>query len=206
MGKQWTVERMWDGQPCAILVSGPSMSQEVADAVRYSPMHRVIVVNNTWELAPWADLLYAADPAWWKVFHEKTKAFQGMKATCSAVPYDDVMQLKDTGQEGFDPNPGSIRTGGNSGYQAMHIAAQLGVSRILLCGFDMRGKHWHGRHKEPLRDHGEGIFDKWIKRFSTLAPELAKRNIEVVNCTPGSALTLWPFMPLKQAIEERAAL
>jgi hypothetical protein len=67
----------------------------------------------------------------------------------------------------------------------------------------MRGGHWHKKHESPLRDHGEGIYPRWIKRFATLAGPLAARGIEVINCTPGSALTTWPFMPLEQALQQQ---
>ena len=86
----------------------------------------------------------------------------------------------------------------------MHIAAHAGCKRILLCGFDMHGGHWHERHVYPLREHGEGIFERWIARFETLAPELAKRGIETINCTPGSSLKCFPTMDLSEALEARA--
>jgi hypothetical protein len=43
--------------------------------------------------------------------------------------------------------PGVIGSGGNSGFQALNIAAQFGATRILLIGFDMhaaKGAHWYG--------------------------------------------------------------
>lgn len=182
------------------------MGPAVVEAVRVCPEIRVIAVNNTWRLARWADVLFAADATWWKQYHEETKGFVGLKATCdgSGTPFDDVLQLKESGKEGFDDNPATIRTGGNSGYAAVHIAAHLGCSRILLCGFDMRGGHWHERHKYPLRDAGDGIFPRWIARFQTLAPELAKRGIEVLNCTPGSALQCFRAVELTEALGARA--
>lgn len=182
------------------------MSAEVVAAVRAAVHHRVIVVNNTYELAPWADLLYAADGKWWEVNHKATLKFYGLKVTCTPVPFDDVLQLRDTGRDGFDPDPSCVRTGGNSGYQAVHVAAHLGAARILLCGFDMHGGHWHERHKDPLREHGEGIYARWIQRFETLAPPLKERGVEVINCTPGSALHVWPHETLESALQlERIA-
>lgn len=169
------------------------MSAEVAEYVRRNGDWRAIAVNNTHELARWVDLLYAADSTWWQEHHAKTSGFLGMKVCAEQTPFPDVLWIRESGREGFDPNPAAIRSGGNSGYGAIHIAAHLGCKRILLFGFDMRGGHWHPKHKRPLREHGEGIFARWIPRFATLAPELAKRGIEVVNCTPGSALTCFPM-------------
>jgi hypothetical protein len=177
------------------------MSSAVAELVRTSISHRVVVVNNTVSLAPWADMLYAADAAWWKVHEKDAAAFQGLKVTCSDVASADVLRLREGDREGFADTPDTVCTGGNSGYQAIHVAAHAGCTRILLCGFDMHGGHWHERHDPPLREHGEAIYARWVPRFNTLAPALAARGIEVINCTPGSALKLWPFVPLAQALE-----
>lgn len=186
---QWTVPRMWEGQTIAVLASGPSMSQEVCDLVHRTPGVQAIAINETWRLAPWATMLYAADPEWW-TFHgnRALREFRGLKVSC--MPVNGVLQLRNSGTEGFDPDPSAVRTGGNSGYQALHIAAHAGAARVLLCGFDMRGgaDHWHGRHPHPLKQTDDEQFARWIRRFGTLAPVLAKRGVDVVNCTPGSAL------------------
>ena len=185
---------MWEGQVVAILASGPSMSQAVADKCR---QFRTIAINNTFRLAPWADMLYAADALWW-MFTE-WQGFAGLKVTCDETATNDVLHVRHTGPQGFDPDPSCVKTGSNSGYQAIHIAAHAGCKRILLCGYDMRGGHWHEPHRRPLRDHGEGIYARWIPAFDTLKPELDKRWIEVINCTPGSALKCFPMMSLDEA-------
>jgi hypothetical protein len=208
MATPWRIEPMWQGQPCAVLASGPSMSADVAECVRRAATYRVIAVNNTFRLAPWADMLYAADAGWWSFHKKEALAFDGHKVTCTDNPFPEVLKLREGAREGFDADPGTVCTGGNSGYQAIHVAAHCGSTRILLCGFDMHGAHWHERHEPPLREHGEGLYAKWIARFATLAPPLAARGIEVINCTPGSALTVWPFVPLSEAlgvVEERGA-
>ncbi len=163
---------------------------------------RTITINNTWELAPWADMMYAADASWWNKYHPYTGRFTGLKVSASEEcgRYADVLCLQYSERNGFDPDPAFVTKGGNSGFQAIHIAAHAGGSRILLCGFDMRGGHWHGRHTYPLREHGDGIFAEWIERMATLKAPLAERGIEIINCTPGSALKCWPFIPLEEAL------
>ena len=196
--RPWIAPR-WDNETCIVLASGESMSQQVADDARATGF-RSIVVNSTFKLAPWADVLYAADALWWEVTRG-ARDFAGIKVGCdidrTIVP--GVQYLHFTGVEGFDPTPGCVRTGNNSGYQAVHVAAQAGCARILLCGFDMRGGHWHERHPRPLRDHGEGIYGGWIREFNKLAPILERRGVEVINCTPNSALTCFCCMSLDEA-------
>ena len=138
-----------------------------------------------------------------------------MKVTCDdAAPVHELPELlvlKESGRVGFDPDPAYLRTGGNGGYQAIHLAVHAGASRILLCGYDMRfvnnQVHWHGRHANPLRDAGEGIFPQWLDWYATLveALELREEKVEVLNCTPGSALRGWPKVELEEALAGVAA-
>lgn len=192
MKREWAVEPMWAGATCAILASGPSMSAAVAETVRTHADVRVIAVNNTFKLARWADVLYAADERWWTKYHAETTGFLGLKVCAEQTPFPDVLLIDQTG-------------GGGSGYGALaKIAVPAGCVRVLLCGFDMHGGHWHAKHEAPLRNAGEGIYRKWMGQFEALAPELAKRGVEVLNCTPGSALKCFPAVSLDAALAPRA--
>jgi hypothetical protein len=192
---------MWEGRTVAVLASGPSMSAKVADRVRAAGLPTV-VTNDTWRLAPWADVLYAADRSWWEHYWKEVEPLPALKVGCEpGCKLPGVNWMRDTGREGFDPNPSCIRTGGNSGYQAIHLAAHAGARYIVLCGFDMHGAHWHGRHPDPLRNAGPGMFDKWVPRFATLERELSARGVRVVNCTPGTALRYWPCFDLDTVLE-----
>lgn len=186
---------MWTGRTVAVLASGPSMTPRVADAVRSIP---TIVINDTFRLAPWAALLYAADAAWWRA-NPDAAAFAGLKVSADTVP--GVEQLMVTGTAGFDPDPSCLRTGSNSGYQGVHIAAQAGAARILLCGFDLNarhGAHWFGPHTKPgLHNTAPETFARFVRRFEELAPILAARGVEVINCTPDSALRCFPVADLE---------
>lgn len=188
---------MWEGDTVAVLASGPSMSQIVADKVRAARI-RAIVVNDTYRLAPWADLLYAADRRWWEANPEAATEFAGVKLVGqSGVFLPGVQVMMRSGTSGFDPNPKFVRTGNNSGYAAVHVAIHAGAARILLCGFDMHGTHWFGSHtKRGLRNPNPGSFAAWIARFA----DLRGRGAEILNCTPGSKLTAFPFVELDEAL------
>ncbi len=148
------------------------------DAVRAAGVP-AIAVNDAFLLAPWADVLYAADAQWWGVHAQTALKFAGLKMTADpSVHYRAVLKLKQTGKTGYDPTPGCVRTGGNGGYQALHVAIQAGARRILLLGFDMGGTHFFGRHRDGLRNTPDQTFANWIPRFSALA----KVGAEVINC------------------------
>lgn len=190
----FAVPRMFEGETVAVLATGQSMSQEVADSVRELPC---IAVNDAFRLAPWAAMLIAADKRWWDA-NPEAMGFAGLKISSQpgAVNY-----LRPSGSMGFDPDPSRIRTGGNSGYQAVHVAIQAGAKRILLLGFDMHGTHYFGPHTKKVGGRALGNpnpekFRVWLDRFGGLA----NRGAEIINCTPGSALGAFPMARLDEVM------
>jgi len=95
--------------------------------------------------------------------------------------------------------PGLIHHGKNSGYQAINVAYLLGCTRIILLGYDMKGgpeAHFFGLHPEGLRrcpDYG-----KFVAAFRSIDPD--EYGIEIINCTPGSALDAFPKRPLDEVL------
>lgn len=196
------------------------MSREVADYVKGKC--RVIAVSNQGipnridgtihpALAPWADVLLASDSRWWRE-HPEAREFAGLKITvdppggCERLKMHDVISMKNGGPVLFDDRKTHLGGGGNSGFHAVHLAAHFGAKRILLCGFDMHMSegpskavnHWFGEH--AWRPKFFIPFDLFVKRFTAAAPQFKKRGIEIINCTPGSALKCFPFMSLKEAL------
>ena len=167
------------------------MSQEVADSVKGLP---TIAINNTYQLAPWAAMLYAADAEWWG-FHNPD--FAGLKVSLMRVA--GVKTLVNAGVVGYCDETDRIHTLGNSGAQALQIAVKAGAKRVLLCGYDMQGCHWHGKHPKPLRNTEPENYAQWCERYKELAKHLRTR-CEVINCTEDSALTCFPKMSLDAAL------
>jgi len=176
------------------------MSADVARQVRAANIP-TIAINDTAKLAPWADILYACDYSWWMHHYEWALKHGGLKVTCDdSVPFPQVLCLKQSGKSGFDPDPTCIRTGNNGGYQSLHIAIQAAAKRILLCGYDMQGGHWFGRHPPNLADDPDVHRREFIPEFEKLAPLLPELDVEVINCMPGSALRCFPFGNLEDEL------
>jgi hypothetical protein len=70
---------------------------------------------------------------------------------------------------------------------------------MILLGFDMHGDHWHGKH-EGLPNPNPALFADWIQRFAVLATDLEAEGVEVVNCSPGTALRCFPTADLETAL------
>lgn len=127
-----------------------------------------------------------------------------MKRYPDLVPVLASMKVK-----GFilDDSPG-IWWGGNSGIQGLNLLIKAGVRKIAMVGFDMRvdlGLHFFGRHVRPLNNPSRDSVRKWRARLDGEAPRLAAAGIEVINCSPISALTAFPKMTLAQALAHFAA-
>ena len=100
----------------------------------------------------------------------------------------------------FD-RPAELGDGGNSGFQALNLAIQMGARRVVLVGFDMRidlGRHWHGDHGPGLNNPRDTSVVRWRRAFDASAPILQSLGVEVFNASPSSALEAFP----KRTLEE----
>jgi len=182
----WTIPRSFERGVVAVLCGGESMTQRQADLVHIAGVP-AIAVNSTFRMAPWAWMLYAADPEWWQ--HPANRAaqdFQGLRVSCQGVK--GVHLLRNAGLLGYSTDADCVHTLGNSGAQALQIACKTGAARVLLLGMDMHGGHWHGEHPPGLRSTLQETYAKWVQRITAAAPAMLATGVDIVNCTPGSAL------------------
>lgn len=190
----------------AVVASGPSAAKAGVDRLRGRA--KVIAINESWRLAPWADILYACDANWW-ILRGGVKEFKGLKLTFEdkAIKlYPDVRKLhvERYGNLLLFGDRGRVGSGGNGGFQSLNLAAQMMPRKILLVGFDMRidlGGHWHPPHPPPLSNPTTySNLPRWIKALDTAADRLRKMGIEVINCSLVSKLTAYRKMTLEEAL------
>lgn len=150
------------------------------------------MVNTTFQLAPWADALFAMDCAWWQKYHkEVTETFQGKCYTVNNIgkQFSNLNTMK---------RPFTAH--GNSGAGAVHMAARFGAAKIILLGYDCQhtnGKrHWHGDHPSGLGN--ACVVSRWPKQFVLLRDSL--KNVTVINCTRKTALFAFPVGRLEEEL------
>jgi hypothetical protein len=177
----------WPGATVVCIASGPSLTSAQCEAVRQ-----------------WRN-------ARWRMYHdEASRAFAGEFWTqdeelfgsgYGMLRYSAVRLIASEKAPGLSRRPGVIHQGQNSGYQVVGLAHQAGAHRIVLLGYDMHdrgGSHWHGNHPPGL--HSLPSFDEWLVNFQVLARDLDSEGIEVINCTPGSALSCFKQSELTEVL------
>lgn len=194
------VPRLWLGEVAVCIASGPSLTPEDVEYCRGKA--RVLVINTSLLLAPWADAFHACDLRVWQWHRTAALAFGGLKFSmdAGAAAYGATV-LKNGGVWGLSSDPTTICNGRNSGYQGINIASLLGVSTIVLLGYDMQpgptgASHWHGEHPNK----GQPPYSACVAAFKSLVAPLAEAGIAVVNCTPRTALTCFPHADLREVL------
>ena len=185
---------IWRGETVACIASGPSLRQEDCDAIQKSGICS-IVVNTSYRKAPFADILYAMDPGWWRMNHEAVLAsgFRGQLWGSSGT----AKWAKSTQGKLWPVNFS------NSGSGAISMAVVTGAKRVLLTGYDCQltggKKHWHDDHPFPL-SNAQSV-KSWPYQFSLVAKYAAAHSVKVINCTRSTALLCFPRGDLREELE-----
>lgn len=187
-----------------VVASGPSLIARDVRKVR--GRGTVCVVNSSWKMAPWANVLYASDWHWWRQHRVALRSFAGRKVSNrqrslsfgaeEVVPASFCKEAEGLGIS-------RINWGGNSGYQAINLAYLEGATEIALLGFDMQytygQKHWHEDHVR-CAGNADNV-EEWVPRFDALAADLDRLGVRVVNCTRHTALKCFEQMTIDQYLE-----
>lgn len=187
------------------MATGPSASEINLEPGKGKA--RFLAIKDAWQLCRWADLLYGCDGHWWQA-HNGVPQFEGPKATADRIIARrwGFLWVEIGSAQKHDMlfgQVGAVGWGGNSGFHAINLAAQFGARRILLVGFDMRvdkGPHFFGDHKYDRRPTEKSV-SQWRALLDAQAPVLKARGIEVINCSPVSALRGFPKQSLEASLE-----
>ena len=229
----WTIAPEWTGETCFIIAGGPSaadagvelLAPDAAAASRTSfggaAERKVIAINSSYGIAPFADILFFADPRWWRgepergnIGHRDRPEFHAFLGGASRGPrlvttsphvHDDrVLRLRRGAPPGLAVDRSTVTLCWTSVTAAMNIAVHLGVACIVLVGVDGGPgpppdfrTHHHEPHPWPARAENWG---KQAADLASLAEPLAARGITVLNASPNSAITCWRRTTLAAAL------
>lgn len=177
------------------IASGPSLTaadcERVARWREQGADRRVIAVNCSWHLAPFADILYAGDRAWWKHYGDEASAFAGQRWTRSedAAVRRGIRHFACRSE--FE----------NSGFQAVELALSLGAKTVYLLGYDMQWEefpHWHADHPRDM-GNAEDVA-KWREKFDDAQMRFFAQGLRVVNISRETALKRYPRRSIDEAL------
>lgn len=192
------------GPACVIVASGPSAGA-AADRLASVPGSALIVVNDSWRLAPHAGVLYACDPEW--IRHHAAavaEGFKGERVTQSAIAAAKHGWGRVVGRQlpGLSTKPGEIHFNDNSGAQAINLAVGRGFRCLVLVGFDMghlgKREHWFGDHPNPLRNGSP--YHKFVANMGRVGADLHALGVQAINTSPVNRLRMFPRMDLEDAL------
>lgn len=179
------------GRTVVCIASGPSLTEDDCALVEISG-HAVIVINNSWRLAPFADVLLAGDGAWWDAYVAEV-TIPAERVCCGEAA------AKRHGIEFFKPRQAHW----NSGMAAIWYAQAQGAARVVLLGYDCKAqhgkRHWHGDH-DRTKNPPMTTISGWARNFARMPV-----GGPVVNSSRDTAITRWPRVPLELALQSEAA-
>lgn len=195
------VPSSWVGQTAVCIGTGPSLTPE--DVAFCRGRARVVAIKNAIDYAPWADCLYSCGSDagnWWQRHGDRLADFSGLRFTLDPSAAKWATVLKNTGFAGLESDPSGLRTGKNSGFQAINLAVLLGAAKIILLGYDMMPAgdrdHFFGSNPSRMRPP----FEAFRPMFDTLIEPLKALGVRVINASRVTALEVFERMSLAEAL------
>lgn len=195
----------WSRETGIIVASGPTASK--VPLIKAQGKAKFVAINNSWKLAPWADILFACDMSWWK-YNNGAPEFKGMKVTIEEKVIRDfpdvkVVKCRKPDDRLVTDEKGTVGWGGNSGFHCINLLVQFGCPKILLVGMDMtlnHGIHWHGKHPPHMNNPTPANVARWARSVDAAARVIKPMGIKVINCSDISALQNYPKMSFEEAL------
>jgi hypothetical protein len=198
----WNVPVEWPGETVFIIAGGPSVAAHDLSRLRG---RKVIVVNSSYEAAPFADLCFFGDHRWY-MEHAGRPAFRNFKGRMATVskasPGPNLLKLRR-----MLPPPGLVRQTNAAVSQrtslqgAMNVACHLTgwTGNIVLIGADMgrdpAGKtHHHLPHRWKNKP-GNKTWDIQMAQLIHVVPVLKEAGIRVINVGMNSRIPWFQKMP-----------
>jgi len=191
---------------CLILAGGPSLPGILQGRVCRRPGWFTIGINLAGcMIGSWVDVCFFADSLFWwnhetairwsgarKITLDKNKP--GVELIAGRAPGVETWEW--TGKSGIETEPKKCRFNKSSGGAAVNVAYHLGAKRILLTGYDMHGDENGNRrnwYPEQYQQHSTKGYGNMIAPFEQIAADAKRLGVEIINATPGSAITYFPF-------------
>lgn len=173
-------------------------------------------------MAPDAKLLYGCNHEWWAHYWDDVKDLPCEKWTTSTIAASahGINWIAERHAPGLSMDPDVIHHGHGSGYSLVSMAHRAGADRIVLLGYDLKyapdydpanrdvgssPRHFFGEYP-PGMQHWPSVKvkDGVHVELRDLYREIKEQNVvEVVNCSPGTAMDSIPIRNIADLEDER---
>jgi hypothetical protein len=227
LGARYSAFQLWNstrrlitsdftGRTACLIATGPSLKPQQVEVAK-SKGFALFGCNNVWELTE-LDVLWATNGQWWDHYwSDKLKAYPAAKWTvnrAAAIKYG-LNWTAERAAQGLSTDPNYIHHGHGSGYSMLNLAYLMGASRIVLLGYDLKyapnydGKarqvgssprHYFGEYA-PALHHWPSVHVKGgvhVELVSLYESVARQGLVEIINCSPDTALTCFPRVPIEQ--------
>lgn len=198
----WAPEPLFAGARVFLLGGGPSLSGFDAERLRG---RRVVAINESARLCPFAELLYFTDDCWLDRDRGFVLRWPGLAVTASSAAKaklpDKLKRVEIGPTEPLRAGVRVIRQGRSSGQIAVSLAIAMGAARVVLLGYDMRLVDGRSHYHDAYREKEDTLYVRqFAPAFAGWRELAAEAGVEIVNATPGSALTEFPFVSLEDEL------
>lgn len=201
------------GRTAVVIGNGTSLlDPEWTYRLRYAKAHRgayLMVANGGFSAFPFADCLMCSDRHWlagnpdFRPFGGERIIVTSPRAAAAVVRRDPRMReirrayIDSNKAHDIFGNPRVLYEGHTSTTTNISAAVLMGVKRIVLVGIDLApGPDGRRRLYDETRDTEAAArtrYSKQVRHFKLFVSPLRLKGVEVVNCSPRSALDCWPY-------------
>lgn len=193
------------------MATGPSLSQEAIDLMYSQEGWRYIGISDCYRICPYLDFYYACDHRWWRHHYDSVMEWGSSRngywctESNTAKEYGNLHVIRGSGGKDWSSDPTKINYGGNSGFQITNIAYLLGITHMVLVGFNMQVtgddkrnpvRHFFGDHPKGMSANNS--YQSFAGSFEGI--KWKEKGITVINTAVPTKLYAFPKMSLEDAI------
>lgn len=196
----------WLGKTVVCLGSGYSLGgtdwlklilMQLENGVKILSVNSSIKTSRLGGVEP--DAIIFTDNNWYEDNEKLIKDFKGMKFTLSRrakEAYPDLIRLDNIHKSNFSVGDGVLRDGRSTGHRAVSLAILCGGKKVVLLGYDMQIDPVSGRshcHDDyQMTENDKSYRNEFLPSFVGWNQDAREIGVEIINCTPGSALKEFP--------------
>lgn len=227
---KYGVPRSMENQTAVIIATGPSLNEQQLQTIREKHTAgevKVFTLNNTYQVYPETNVHLSCDGPWWRWYSNDPFL---MNLPCEkwtwypefAEEFGINYIFGEEKKRGLSLDQRVVHINHGSGPMIMNLAILYGCTKLVLVGHDMKfakdykpreekpgsiPRHYFGEYPKRLQHWPsvkvrQGVLDGLIEAYRDIRDDIDSRQIsvDVVNCTPDSALDVFRRGELEKEI------